>query len=359
MIQNQNTKQMISFYPGPSKIYPQVREFMLEAYDSGILSSNHRSTEFISLSEETISLMKEKLNIPQDYTVFYTSSATECWEIIGQSFISLNSFHIYNGAFGKKWLDYRNRLNPNSSGHSFGIDEIINLEKTPFSTTTEVLCLTQNETSNGTQVSNTILTEIRQKFQESIICIDATSSMGGVVLEWENADIWLASVQKCFGLPAGMGLMICSPKAIKKAIKFGHNQHYNSLSFMTEKMQDFQTTITPNVLNVFLLNRVLKTIPNISEIHQKLKARKEVFLSLCEEKKLFQLSENEATLSDTVFAIKGTPEEIEKLKSEAKKKGILFGNGYGKWKNTSFRIANFPALENAEWGKLYSFFKNV
>jgi len=105
---------MISFYPGPSQIYLQVKDFMLEAADSGILSANHRSPEFVDLSKECQQLIRKKLDIPSNYSIFYTSSATECWEIISESFIDASSLHIFNGAFGEKWYQYRKKIMPNA-----------------------------------------------------------------------------------------------------------------------------------------------------------------------------------------------------------------------------------------------------
>ena len=95
---------MISFYPGPSRVHDEIPEYVKEAYKKGILSINHRSEAFMKLSERTITLLKSKLEIPEDYTVLYTTSATECWEIIAQSVIQKSSFHFFNGAFGKKMV---------------------------------------------------------------------------------------------------------------------------------------------------------------------------------------------------------------------------------------------------------------
>ena len=97
---------MISFYPGPSRVHTEVPAYVRDAYDEGILSINHRSDEFVQMCERTIGLLKERLNVPKDYTIFFTGSATECWEIIAQSLITDKSYHIYNGAFGQKWFDY-------------------------------------------------------------------------------------------------------------------------------------------------------------------------------------------------------------------------------------------------------------
>ena len=79
---------MISFYPGPSRVHDEIPGYVKDAHKLGILSINHRSPEFVKMSEKTIRLLKQKLNIPKTYTVFFTSSATECWEIIAQSLIT-------------------------------------------------------------------------------------------------------------------------------------------------------------------------------------------------------------------------------------------------------------------------------
>ena len=69
---------MISFYPGPSKVHDEIPRYVKDAAKLGIMSINHRSDEFVKMSERTIGLLKSKLSIPKNYTVFFTSSATEC-----------------------------------------------------------------------------------------------------------------------------------------------------------------------------------------------------------------------------------------------------------------------------------------
>ena len=43
---------MLSFYPGPSKVHPEVLGFIQEAFDSGIVSINHRSDRFEKLLKD-------------------------------------------------------------------------------------------------------------------------------------------------------------------------------------------------------------------------------------------------------------------------------------------------------------------
>lgn len=359
---------MITFYPGPSKIYPQVEQYLQEAYRSGILSMNHRSQGFMDVLKETLRLMHEKLNIPADYSIYLVSSATEAWEIVAQSLTSQHSAHHYNGAFGKKWFSYATHIVPQTSGSLFPINQTLPYhlfqegeESAAFNrqrlSDYEVLCLTHSETSNGTQIRMQELAEIRS-MTPALMAIDATSSMGGVAFDWTLGDVWFASVQKCFGLPAGMGIMVCSPKALEKARQVNDILRYNSLLFVHENFEKYQTHYTPNTLGVYLLMRVMEQLEPISAIDLRTVKRAESLCQFIENETNWEpLVTNKATRSDTVIAVKGEPQAIVALKKEATLAGITLGNGYGEWKNNTFRIANFPAIEDEEIEQLRSFLR--
>ncbi|GAB4474881.1 MAG: phosphoserine transaminase [Thermoflexibacter sp.] len=345
---------MLYFYPGPSKLYPTVRQYLSDAYDSGILSLNHRSPEFVNLSKSAICLLKEKLHIPQAYTIFFVSSATESWEIIAQSLSPQGSLHIFNGAFGQKWYEYTLKINEKAQSFPFGLDEEINIHCLP-TLEIDTVCLTQNETSNGTQVSNETIAQISKKYQNSLIALDATSSLGGIEINWQHADITFASVQKCFGLPAGLGIMVCSPKTIRKGLEINEKKYYNSFTFLYENMQNWQTNYTPNVLNIYLLNRVLNDALPIDVISKQTKEKAKNWYDFLEKSYFSILGKNPNTRSDTVIAVQGEENFIKAIKEKAKNQGIILGNGYGKWKNNTFRIANFPAITQEEIEVLQDF----
>jgi phosphoserine aminotransferase len=52
--------------------------------------------------------------------------------------------------------------------------------------------------------------------------------------------------------------------------------------------------------------------------------------------------------SDTVLAIEAQPAVVKHIKQIMEAQGITLGNGYGAWKDTTFRIANFPAISEAD-----------
>jgi phosphoserine aminotransferase len=344
-----------NFYPGPSKIYPQVSEYFKEAMESGILERNHRSSAFEELFSTTKTLLKSKLNIPLEYEIMVVSSATECWEIIAQSFVKNKSFHFFNGAFGKKWLEYSRKIHPEAEEKSFSLDGKPSFQSVDMNA--ELLAFTHNETSNGTALAVDCQRKARSQFPNSLIAYDATSSMAGYDLEWELGDIWCASVQKCFGLPAGMALLIVSPKAVERAKTIGDSRHYNSFNFIRKNAHNHQTHHTPNITNIFLLNRLMQNIENVRGIHRNLILRKEYFFDeLNHINKLNSLLHSKELQSDTVFCITGEQHVLKSLKEVADQEGFILGNGYGSLKNTTIRIANFPAIPNQHYIDLINLF---
>jgi len=332
---------MITFYPGPSKVYPQVVNYAAEAVQSGVVSLNHRSAGFMDIIRETMWLLHEKLAIPSDYHIAFVSSATECWEIVAQSLTAKASLHPYGGAFGQKWAEYAYRIRPP-----------VNLADA------DVLCIIQNETSNGTQVSMNALANFRNDFS-GLIAVDAVSSMAGVAFDWTLADVWFASVQKCFGLPAGLAVLVYSPAALAKAEAIGERDHYNSLLFIHENFSKFQTPYTPNGMGIYCLMRVLQQVPPITDINAITKRRAADWYNFFEQDVVNSpfrlLIDDMATRSDTVIAVSGLEADIQAVKLAAQQVGITLGNGYGDWKNTTFRIANFPAILEEEIGRLREF----
>ena len=105
--------------------------------------------------------------------------------------------------------------------------------------------------------------------------------------------------------------------------------------------------------------RVLKDNPKIDKTDKILKNRIHLLTAFFENQtKFIPLVDNLLVRSDTVLALKANPKTLSKLKTAAEKKGIKLGNGYGEWKESSFRIANFPAHSKHDYEKLLEFFED-
>ena len=150
--------------------------------------------------------------------------------------------------------------------------------------------------------------------------------------------------------PQGLGLLICSPQALKQSEAIGEKSHYNSLGFMTEMMAKWQTSCTPNVLGIYLLMRVLEKSKPIEEIHAEVLQRYERwvdFFSTATQLKLLVIKED--VRSYTVVPVTSTPDLLSEIKTKAKEKGILLGEGYGEWKPSSFVLLIFRPLKTTKF----------
>lgn len=311
----------------------------------------------MTLMERTKKYVKQSLKIPEEYEILFVSSATECWEIIAQSLTQSVSQHFYNGAFGEKWAFYTELAGKKISRHPFDINS--SLPVSDLDTQAEWLCLTQNETSNGSMIPMDHLKELNNAKEEGqLIAVDATSSMAGIYLDFALADIWFASVQKCFGLPSGMGILICSPATIKKAQDINEQKHYNSFLRILENHQKNQTHHTPNILDIYLLYRTSKISKGIEHIQEKVLQRYQNWTSIVDQFDTFDwLVKNEEVRSRTVMTLQC--ENPKLVKEKARENSITLGNGYGEWKENTIRIANFPAIKGKEIDKLVKFLKKT
>ncbi|WP_375418016.1 aminotransferase class V-fold PLP-dependent enzyme [uncultured Hymenobacter sp.] len=352
---------MYTFNPGPAAVYPAVRGYLQDAFDEGWVSVPHRSERFTGMVRQTVTDLKAKLNIPQDYTVLFLSSATECWEVLTQSLTPRRSFHLYNGDFGKKWLTYAQAQRPTSTGLEFGLEALPDVNSLPFnSDETDLVCVTQNETSTATQLRDPYLLNLTNRVGSSLLAVDATSSMAGLNLKFIRADIWFASVQKCFGMPAGLSVLLLSPRAVARVREVNERAHYNSLSEQIAKMLNFQQTHTPNVLAIYVLGRLMAERAPIREVHDHLVDRADKLYSFFEQAgPLRPLIENPDTRSTTVLALQGAAPQIEDVRRQALEAGLYLGSGYGPLKATSLRIANFPAVPDAAMEQLVQLFAKL
>jgi len=345
---------MLNFYPGPSKLNPQVRTITQTAFDSYILEYNHRSPQFELVFARAVQNIRNYLSVPEDYSIQFVSSATECWEIIAQSFTKAESTHLYNGDFGEKWASKTALLKKTVTRIPFTENEVIPLDK--IKADADVICITSCETSNGTKVAEDYIERIKKDNPNSLIAIDATSSLGGFNHDISNSDIWFASVQKCFGLPAGLAILITSSKAKSVAIELNEDEHYNSFVTISKNSKKLQTTHTPNILGIYILSELI--FQELSWINEEIQNRIQKLVSGLDPEKFTPLITTPELRSETVLCLQTTL-DIDAIFHEAKEHNILLGKGYGKWKENTIRIANFSNHKRNEFEALADFFHNL
>src|SRR5688572_31368852 len=138
----------INFTPGPSQLYFTVEDHMKQAFRDGIPSLSHRTKKFESIYGEAVSGLRQLLNLPSDYYLYFTGSATEIWERTVQNLVEETSFHLVNGSFSKRFFEISEQLGKKAAKHEVALgDGFAPTLQVPHST--ELIAVTHNETSTG------------------------------------------------------------------------------------------------------------------------------------------------------------------------------------------------------------------
>ncbi len=336
------------FTVGPSQIYPKLPMILNNAVKQDILSLSHRGSEFKKIYGQTSDRLKLLLRIPKDYQVLFVSSALEAMERTIQGLVEKRSFHLITGAFGKSWAKIAIQLGKEVETLEVDPNIEVKIDEIKIPKNSELICITQNETSLGVYLPEKKIEELRKKNPGKILAVDIVSSVPYVNLNFKYIDVAFFSVQKGFGLPAGLGVIIISPRALEKIeelFKKGLNTgSYHSLKNLFSKALEFQTPETPNVLTIYLLNEVLKDMLKIGikKIRQQTDKKAAVLYNFFENHKNYSPFIKIKKFQSKTTLVIDVNGNSEKLRKKLSKKGFVIASGYGDNKQNHIRIANFP-----------------
>jgi phosphoserine aminotransferase len=128
----------------------------------------------------------------------------------------------------------------------------------------ELIALTHNETSTGVSLPLAFINQFKSKFPDSLIVVDAVSSLPYPQFDYTKIDSVFFSVQKGFGLPAGLGVWVVNDQVyhesriiLSKGISIGT---YHNLPTLLANGIKNQTPETPNALAIYLLGKVVQDL---------------------------------------------------------------------------------------------------
>lgn len=343
----------INFTPGPSQLYFTVEDHARKAFKDHIPSLSHRSKQFEDISQSVTEGLRTLLNIPSNFSIVFTGSATEIWERIIQNLTEHTSHHLVNGAFSQKFYDTALQLNRKSTltlaGLGKGFEESVEVPLT------ELIALTHNETSTGVSMPLSIINKIRENNPPALIAVDAVSSLPYPEFDYSKVDSVFFSVQKGFGLPAGLGVWIINERCIDKAeqilskgISIGS---YHSLPSLISHGKKNQTPETPNVLGIYLLSKVVDDMNRrgIQVIRKETEYKAAILYQALDSHPVIKpFVKQQSDRSKTVIVAE-CGEYTESLTQHLIKKGMLPGEGYGSQKKTQLRFANFAAHSKEQY----------
>lgn len=347
---------MVTFAPGPSELYFTVFDHTKRAFRDHVPSLSHRTKQFEAIFTEAAGGLRELLGLPAEFHVAFTSSATEIWERSIQNLVGESSFHLVNGAFSKRYAEISKQLGKRTS--VVGTPAGTGFHQVTIPRGQEVIGITHNETSTGVSLTLDFIRSVRQASPDSLIVVDAVSSLPYPDFDYKHLDSVFFSVQKGFGLPAGLGVWIYNDRCLEKARQLAAKGQiigtYHSLPSLYDFAKKNQTPSTPNVLSIYLLGKVITDFlkRGITAIRRETEYKATVlYQALDKRKDMEAFVKHREDRSKTVVTL-SCPERIQPLRDYLAAKGFFPGDGYGNFNSSQLRFANFPAHSKEQYEAL-------
>jgi phosphoserine aminotransferase len=342
-------KHHVNFTPGPSQLYFTVADHARHAFKEGIPSISHRGKKFEQISKHATDGIRELLKVPDNYHIFFTGSATEIWERIFQNLVEVNSFHLVNGSFSKRFHEIGIQLNKNAEKTEVGAGQGFTFPLAIPSVNTEVIAVTHNETSTGVSLPLDFIHELKRKNPDALVAVDAVSSLPYPAFDFNLVDTVFFSVQKGFGLPAGLGVWMVNEQCVAKAGLLTKKKlstgSYHNIATLLAHAEKHQTPETPNVLGIYLLGQVVADFlrRGIDTLRKETDYKAAVLYQALERNNYVSPFVKDKSFRSKTVVVADCGQHTEKFAAFLATKGLYAGDGYGPAKKTQVRFANFPA----------------
>lgn len=338
----------IFFTVGPTQTHPNLGKFLSDGLKKGIYSISHRGREFGRIFAHTVSSLKKLLNVPEDFHVFFIGSATEAMELIIENCVEDKSLHFVNGAFSKRFFQTAQELRKHPEVCIARAGEGFDFVNVKIPKNAELVGFTQNETSTGVKIEMKDIQALKKNNPDKIFAVDIVSSTPYAPVDWRVVDCAFFSVQKGFGMPSGMGVVIANDRCIKKSEKL-HGKGANIGSFhnfltLLKSARKNQTPETPNAMAIYILGRICDAYNKygIEKIRKETERRARAMYDFFDKHSAYKpFVKKEKWRSKTVIVF-NTPHGSAPVIKRLADNGYIVGAGYGEFEAHHIRVGNFP-----------------
>ena len=334
------------FVPGPVDVAPEV----LAAQAKPMMP--HRSKDFETLFKRTEE--KAKKIFYTQYRVFQgTHSGSGMQEAGMRNFVQDTVLCVVNGAFAERWYEVAvtNGKQADRLDVDWGMvltpDRLADaLKKKHY----EAVAIIHNETSTGAESPVKDLAAVtHQVSPDTLVMVDAVSSLGGTLIDMDGwgIDFLLTSSQKCLALPPGLSLASANDRAMKKAESVTNRGWYFDLIRMEKHRLKDSTPMTPVMPLIYALDVGLDRI-----LAEGLENRFARHAAMAKRTQSWAIDHGmnpmspEPYRSKTVSTIQNSHGwDISALNKFLLQRGMRIANGYGIWKDKTFRIAHMGEIQ--------------
>ncbi len=340
---------MRMFVPGPVDVPPDV----LQAQTQPMLP--HRSKEYEEIHRRAAEKAKQVF-FTQFRVFLFAATGTGIQEAAVRNFANRRVLSCVNGAFGERWYEVAVTNGKEADKLEFPWEQPVDPQRVAEALrrkSYEVVTIVHNETSTGIQNPVREVAEaVRQVSPETILCVDAVSSLGGAKIEMDawGIDLLFTSSQKCLALPPGLALAAVSDRAMEKAKQVEHRGWYFDFLRMEKHRLKDSTPATPAMSLIFALDYQLDRIlaeglENRFARHSRMAQRVQEWA----EAQGLEVFAPPGYRSQTVTTIRNREGwDIAALNAFLKERGMRIANGYGALKNVTFRVAHMGETQPSD-----------
>lgn len=345
------------YIPGPTEVVAEV----MVAQNQPMLG--HRSAEFADLFYRVAGKLKTLLQTEQ-HIYISTSSGSGLQEAAVRNGVRPGRKILIpvNGAFSQRWSEVATGNGCETVRIDLPWGQPIRPEDVEAALAAggfDAVAIVHNETSTGVMSDVAgIADSVRTRFPDTMILVDAVSSAGGAELAFDDwgLDMLLTSSQKCFALPPGLAFAAVSQRLLDRAQAVPYRGWYFDLLLLEKYFSEGKTTPATPAIGLFYAAD-LQTDRMLAEGLATRFARHRKMMALTHNwaaKHGFALFARRGYESPTITCVRNNRDiDVAAMVMYAKSRGLVIGNGYGKLKNQTFRIAHMGELTVGDMEELF------
>lgn len=350
------TGQTHLFIPGPTNIPETVRRAM------NVPMQDMRAADFGDLTLSLFDDMKSVLRTETGTVMFFPGSGTGAWEAAITNTLNAGDKVLMSrqGQFSALWVEMAERL---------GLD--VHVVDVPWGAGTPVkefnrllghdrydeikaVFVTHNETATGVASDvSAVRRALDENFHDALLFVDGVSSVGSLDFQMDawHVDLVVTGSQKGLMLPAGLGILGISNKALEAAKTSTMRRAYFEFSDMLKMNADGYFPYTPPTQLFHGLRQALDRIKQegLDQVIARHTHLAEGVRRGISAWGLSLVAEHHSLYSDTVSAIRVPPDvdAREVLRISYEDYNTSFGSGLGPLAGKVFRIGHLGDLNEA------------
>jgi len=341
------------FIPGPTNVPEQVRRAM------NVPMQDMRAPDFGDLTLSLFEDMKSVLRTQTGQVMFFPGSGTGAWEAAITNTLNPGDKVLMarNGQFSTLWVEMAQRLGLDVTvvdvpwGAGMPVKEFSRLLGHDKNDEIKAVFVTHNETATGvTSDVAAMRRALDENFHDALLFVDGVSSIGSIDFQMDGwgVDLIVTGSQKGLMLPAGLGILGVSEKALEASKSATMRRAYFEFADMLKLNADGYFPYTPPTQLFHGLRQSFDRIKeegldNVIARHHRLAEGVRRGVSAWG---LSLVAEHHTLYSDTVSAIR-VPSDIdarEVIRIGYEDFNTSFGSGLGPLAGKVFRIGHLGDL---------------